>query len=156
MKRTHLIATAMTALFASVSLPHSTYAQSSGEIVETNAEQRINFSGKLRMLSQRIPSAACHLAKNIDPEGARNLLTGAVAEFEQIITALEFGADEQLNIIAPETRRRTLRRPPPPGQGPAIAAPRLPSRRPRPAGRSSDISLDSRSCSAPGVTAYDT
>lgn len=110
MKRTRLSAAALSALLASVCLPQTTFAQTTGEAVETNAEQRINFSGKLRMLSQRIPSAACHLANDIDPEGARNLLSAAVAEFEQIITALEFGADEQLNVMAPETRRRTLQR----------------------------------------------
>ena len=110
MKRTHVMAAAMTALFASVSLPQATLAQDTTTVVETNAQERINFSGKLRMLSQRIPSAACHLANGIDPEGAQNLLVGAVAEFDQIVTALEFGNDEALNILAPETRRKTLTR----------------------------------------------
>ena len=110
MTRTRHLAVALAALLASTTLPSVSIAQSSGEVVETNAQQRINFSGKLRMLSQRIPSAACHLAKGIDPEGAQNLLVGAVAEFEQIISALEFGGDDQLNIMAPETRRKTLAR----------------------------------------------
>jgi len=75
--------------------------------VEDNAEERINFSGKLRMLSQRIPSAACHFYRGIDQEGASALLVGATAEFEQILNALEFG-DADLNIQSPETRRKTL------------------------------------------------
>ena len=74
---------------------------------EENAQERINYSGKLRMLSQRIPAAACHLSQGIDVEGAKALLTGATAEFEQILTALEFG-DSDLNIQNPETRRKTL------------------------------------------------
>jgi hypothetical protein len=76
-------------------------------IDEENAEQRLNLSGKLRMLSQRIPSAACHLSLDIDTEGATALLSGAAAEFEKILTALEFG-DAELNIMRPETRRKTL------------------------------------------------
>ncbi len=76
---------------------------------EENAEERINFSGKLRMLSQRIPSAACHLVRGVDVEGASALLNSAPAEFEKILTALEFG-DPDLNIQEPETRRKTLAR----------------------------------------------
>ena len=75
---------------------------------EENAEERINYSGKLRMLSQRIPSAACHLSRGIDVEGARALLRAAPAEFEQILTALEFGGDTELNIKHPETRRKSI------------------------------------------------
>lgn len=74
-----------------------------------NAQERINFSGKMRMLSQRIPAAACHLGRGIDPEGAMALLTGATVELEKILTALEFG-DPDLNIIAPETRRKSIAR----------------------------------------------
>ncbi len=107
MKTTRCLALAFAALLATTSLPAAAYAQ---ETTVTNAQERINFSGKLRMLSQRIPAAACHLAKDIDAEGARALLVGAVAEFDQIITALEFGNDEALNILAPETRRKTLAR----------------------------------------------
>ena len=74
---------------------------------QENAQERINFSGKLRMLSQRIPSAACHLSRGIDTDGSKALLVGAAAEFEKILTALEFG-DTDLNIQNAETRRMTL------------------------------------------------
>ena len=72
-----------------------------------NAEQRINFSGKLRMLSQRIPSAACHLSRGIDVEGSSKLMIAAPAEFEKILSALEFG-DPDLDIMRAEERRKTL------------------------------------------------
>lgn len=78
--------------------------------VEENAEERINYSGKLRMLSQRIPAAACHLSQGIDVESARALLEAAPKEFEKILTALEFGGDAELNIKNPETRPKTLLR----------------------------------------------
>ncbi|MEO0943392.1 MAG: type IV pili methyl-accepting chemotaxis transducer N-terminal domain-containing protein [Pseudomonadota bacterium] len=71
------------------------------------AQARINLSGKLRMLSQRIPSAACHLASGVDSESAAALLTGASAEFEQILAGLEFG-DDGLKIYGAEERRKTL------------------------------------------------
>ena len=74
---------------------------------DDGAQARINLSGKLRMLSQRIPSAACHLASGVDAEGATKLLTGASAEFEQILAGLEFG-DDSLMIYGAEERRKTL------------------------------------------------
>ena len=74
---------------------------------EDNAEQRINFSGKLRMLSQRIPSAACHLSRGIDVDGSSALMAAAPAEFEKILTALEFG-DPDLDIMRAEARKKTL------------------------------------------------
>ena len=76
---------------------------------EENAQVRINLSGKLRMLSQRIPSAACHFSRGIDTDGSSALLAGATAEFEKILTALEFG-DPDINIQNAETRRKTLAR----------------------------------------------
>jgi len=97
------------------SLPVSSALAQSAEIIqvaavtEDNAEQRINLSGKLRMLSQRIPAAACHLDRSIDAAGSLALLTGATAEFDQILNALEFG-DLGVNIQAAETRRKTLQR----------------------------------------------
>ncbi len=111
MIKTKLTAVALAALLATASHPTLTFAQETGSATEeTNAQQRINFSGKLRMLSQRIPSAACHLTQGTDPEIAQPLLGASVAEFDQILTALEFGNDETLNIMAPETRRKTLER----------------------------------------------
>lgn len=76
-------------------------------VQDVGAQERINFSGKLRMLSQRIPSAACHLANGIETEGASKLLVGATAEFEKILTGLEFG-DADLKIVGQEQRRKTV------------------------------------------------
>jgi len=63
--------------------------------------ERVNFSGKLRMLSQRIPAAACNLNAGIATEQSAALLEGAVAEFHTILAALEFG-DESLGVIGAE------------------------------------------------------
>ena len=74
---------------------------------DIGASQRIDYSGKLRMLSQRIPAAACNYAQGIDPENSGATLDAASQEFQQIINALEFG-DESLGIIGAEERRKTL------------------------------------------------
>lgn len=76
-------------------------------IQEVGGSERINLSGKLRMLSQRIPAAACNLHADIAPEAATSLLTGAKQEFEKIVDGLEFG-DPSLGIIGVESRRKTL------------------------------------------------
>ena len=74
-----------------------------------SAQERIDLSSKLRMLSQRIPSAACHLAKDLERDASQELLKDATIEFEVILSALEFG-DADLNVMAAENRRRTLAR----------------------------------------------
>ena len=74
---------------------------------DIGASERINFSGKLRMLSQRIPAAACTYHANVVPEQSKAVLKAAKEEFDTIIAALENG-DESLNIIGAEERRLTL------------------------------------------------
>jgi nitrate/nitrite-specific signal transduction histidine kinase len=68
--------------------------------------QRIDFSGKLRMLSQRVPAAACYVQSGIDTADTTALLLAASDEFELITAALEFG-NPDLGIIGAEERRKT-------------------------------------------------
>lgn len=74
---------------------------------ESGAQERVSLSGQLRMLSQTIPSAACHLAANIDADTSTSMLAAGVAEFDTILTALEAG-DASLNIIGAERRAKTV------------------------------------------------
>ncbi len=74
-----------------------------------SAKERINYSGRLRMLSQRIPSAACNYASGVASEATHKMLVSASEEFETILDALENGNPE-LNILSPETRQKTLSR----------------------------------------------
>jgi len=76
---------------------------------ENSAKERINYSGRLRMLSQRIPSAACHYASGVDAETTLAILVSASNEFETILDALENG-NMELNIRSAETRQKTLHR----------------------------------------------
>lgn len=77
-------------------------------IEDESGSERIDLSGKLRMLSQRIPAAACNLNAGIAAEETSKVLSGAVAELNAILAALEFG-DENLNVNGAEERRKTLR-----------------------------------------------
>ena len=73
----------------------------------SDAGQRVNLAGKLRMLSQRIPAAACNQAGGIATGEAVALLEGAVEEFQAILNALEDG-DPDLGIDRPEQGKRVL------------------------------------------------
>lgn len=87
----------------------STSPNTNGQFVQDiGSSERINLSGKLRMLSQRIPAAACNLNAGIAPDDSAAVLNAAFAEFDQILTGLEVG-DETLGIIGVEERPRTLR-----------------------------------------------
>ncbi|MEM8802889.1 MAG: type IV pili methyl-accepting chemotaxis transducer N-terminal domain-containing protein [Pseudomonadota bacterium] len=103
LKKTRVFAVLVAANLMTLSAPAVAEEAKAGD----NAEQRINLSGKLRMLSQRIPAAACHLSKNQSSETAKAILQDASAEFTAILNALEFG-DPALNVAKPENRQKTL------------------------------------------------
>lgn len=86
---------------------YATYQTSQGNLADIGATERINFSGKLRMLSQRIPAAACNYAAGVEAETAGAVMRDAQAEFTKIIKGLEFG-DADLRIRGQERRRKTL------------------------------------------------
>ena len=74
---------------------------------DIGASERINLSGKLRMLSQRMPAAACNEHAGVAYEQSKAVLHAAKEEFDTILAGLEHG-DETLNIIGAEERRLTL------------------------------------------------
>lgn len=92
---------AQTANDSTTSAPNTQFLEDIG------ASQRIDFSGKLRMLSQRVVAAGCNYAADIDPANSGPILEAATTEFEVIVDALEFG-DPGLGIIGQEERRKTL------------------------------------------------
>ncbi len=55
------------------------------------AAQRIDASGKLRMLSQRVVAAGCYVHAGIDTPKTTAMLKSATAEFNLIAAGLEFG-----------------------------------------------------------------
>lgn len=79
---------------------------SAQNIEDIGGSQRIDLSGKLRMLSQRVPAAACYVQLGIDTPATSAMVTAAADEFELITAALEFG-NPDLGIIGAEERRKT-------------------------------------------------
>ena len=66
---------------------------------DIGSAERIDKAGRLRMLSQRIPAAACNVYAEINSGESEAILHDAILEFDQILAALEFG-DESLGIEA--------------------------------------------------------
>lgn len=76
-------------------------------VADVGGSQRIDYSGKLRMLSQRIVAAACYHQAGIDSDASKATLEAAAAEFVLITDALEFG-NPDLGVIGAEERLKTL------------------------------------------------
>lgn len=72
-----------------------------------SASERIALAGQLRMLNQRVVSAACYLHAGMEPDSSRATLVEAVDRFATIAAGLEFG-DPALGIPGAEDRRITL------------------------------------------------
>lgn len=78
-----------------------------GFIEDVGASERINYSGKLRMLSQRIPAAACFSHAGVEQDASAKLLKAATAEFDLILNGLEFG-EETLGMKGAEKDPKVL------------------------------------------------
>ena len=85
----------------------ATATEDAALIEDVGGSQRINFAGKLRMLTQRIAASACYDHAGIAVEDSEAMLIAATAEFDQIIAGLEFG-DDSLGIHGEEQDRRVL------------------------------------------------
>lgn len=107
------VTTAICLATASAGMAQDTATPTEAQIIKAKliedmgGTDRINLSGKLRMLSQRIPAAACNLNAGIMPEQSAKILAATASEFGKIIKGLEFG-DPSLGIIGEESRRKTL------------------------------------------------
>ncbi|MBM7067984.1 type IV pili methyl-accepting chemotaxis transducer N-terminal domain-containing protein [Actibacterium sp. 188UL27-1] len=69
--------------------------------------ERVDYSGRLHMLSQRVAASACMLKANQNPDISRGLMAGSASEVDRILDALEFGS-ARLKIVGAETRKKTL------------------------------------------------
>ena len=78
-----------------------------GFVQDLGATERINFAGRLRMLSQRVAANSCLYTASIEQDATIAALSYAYVEFEKIMNALEFG-DADLRIFGTETRRKTI------------------------------------------------
>ncbi|MEM9797857.1 MAG: type IV pili methyl-accepting chemotaxis transducer N-terminal domain-containing protein [Pseudomonadota bacterium] len=72
---------------------------------DASGAAKINLSGKLRMLSQRVAASACNASAGIALDRSQAMLHDASDEFTQIVGALRFG-DAALGIPDPEEDRK--------------------------------------------------
>lgn len=106
-----LTAASVLALALAATLPMAAGAQSSTDLAaqKTNGPERIDYAGKLKMLTQRIPASACNAAAGIGGWEAKGYLLASIGEFDRIMNALENG-DVFISIKTPENDRTVLRR----------------------------------------------
>lgn len=75
--------------------------------MNSDSADRIRYSDRLTMLTQRVAAASCALTSDIAIEESRFHLEEAMYEIDIILEALREG-NERLHIIGPEKNRRTL------------------------------------------------
>ncbi len=76
-------------------------------IEDVGASARVDYSGRLRMFSQKVAANACQFAARPDNQMHKDLLIDAIAQYQKYIAALRDG-DDSIGIIGPETRAKTL------------------------------------------------
>jgi len=76
-------------------------------IHDTGVANRLVVGEILRVLSQEIPAAACHLHHRVNVDDAADNLTYGVDQVDELLTALTDG-DIFWGITTPETRRKTI------------------------------------------------
>ncbi|MGJ8589021.1 MAG: type IV pili methyl-accepting chemotaxis transducer N-terminal domain-containing protein [Yoonia sp.] len=74
---------------------------------EADTNRRIDLSGKLRMLSQRVVSDACFVQTGVATNDSIPTLRATISEVSAIAHALEYG-DTSLGIFGAEEHRKTL------------------------------------------------
>ncbi|MEL6523207.1 MAG: type IV pili methyl-accepting chemotaxis transducer N-terminal domain-containing protein [Pseudomonadota bacterium] len=99
------MASALLALMVGISAP--SVGAADGETVFDGSKARVNVSGVLRMLTQRIESGSCRIAAGFDAENARSDLIKARDDFKNILSALRNG-DTALGIPNAEDFSRVL------------------------------------------------
>ncbi|MEL7202626.1 MAG: type IV pili methyl-accepting chemotaxis transducer N-terminal domain-containing protein [Pseudomonadota bacterium] len=105
---TALVPVALVA-FAPAAMAESAKSDKAAYAERIGASERVNFSGKLRMLSQRVVATSCNYVSGIDTDKSGPAMRAAMDEFNLIVDALEFGNGD-LGINGEEKRKKTIRR----------------------------------------------
>lgn len=74
---------------------------------DIGASERIDLSGRLHMLSQRIAASTCSLEAGVEPSISKGIIAGSAAEMDRIMNALKNG-NPLMKIIGAETDPRVL------------------------------------------------
>ena len=73
----------------------------------SDAIDRIRYSDRLSMLTQRVAAASCAKTSGVGSDVTHNMLQGSMEEMDIILDALRNG-NENLHILGPENDRRIL------------------------------------------------
>jgi len=79
------------------------------DIIDVGASARVDYSGRLRMLSQKVAANACQFAFRPGDPSHKDLLIDAIAQYEKFVLALRDGNDE-IGIFGPEPSAITIRK----------------------------------------------
>lgn len=74
---------------------------------DIGASERIDLSGRLHMLSQRIAASTCSLEAGVEPSISKGIMAGSAAEMDRIMNALTNG-NPLMKIIGAEDDPRVL------------------------------------------------
>lgn len=74
---------------------------------DIGASERIDFSARLHMLSQRIAASSCYVESGVAADLGQGILMGSADEIDRIMKALEFG-NARMKIIGAEKDARVL------------------------------------------------
>lgn len=74
---------------------------------DIGASERVDFSGRLHMLSQRIAASTCNLEAGVEPTISKGILAASSDEIDRIVKALEFG-NPLMKIIGAEKNPRIM------------------------------------------------
>lgn len=82
-------------------------AQSKKLWQDIGASERIDFSGRLHMLSQRIAASTCNMEAGQEELISRGILAGSADELDRILNAVRYG-NARMKIIGEEKNPRIL------------------------------------------------
>lgn len=82
-------------------------AQSKTLIQDIGASERIDYSGRLHMLSQRIAASTCNMEAGTQTLISKGILAGSADELDRILNAVRNG-NARMKIIGEETNPRVL------------------------------------------------
>lgn len=107
--KTGLLAAALAAFatLAPAASPNDAKSPKSKLWIDVGASERIDFAGRLHMLSQRIAASSCNLEAGVETEISRGLLAGSTLELKRIMQALRYG-NPRMKIIGEEDNPRIL------------------------------------------------
>lgn len=74
---------------------------------DIGASERIDLSGRLHMLSQRIAASTCSLEAGVEPSISKGIMAGSATEMDRIMNALKNG-NPLMKIIGAEDDPRVL------------------------------------------------